>query len=1309
MKDITKTLMICILFLGLLISGLGVGFGAIDTETENDDDSNSDFPNTLKIQDGESRSATSRGIDIDWGKIQVLSEPLAGQNLNTDHSGLALFAVENDKIYVVWHDVNNTNGAGQDLDIFFRYFNGTTWGDIQVISEPIVGQNISIGHSRTPDIAVEGGKIHVVWMDENNINGAGTDGDIFYRCNLTGTNWEDIQVISEPVFGQDNNNNYSSLPMIAVDNGKIHVVWQDRFDYKNSGEDNDIFYRCNVTGSGWGDIQVISEPVLGQNMNTEGSSWPDIAAENNKTYVVWYDRTDYKGAGNNDDIFYRANLTGNGWEDIQVISNPVLGKDSNTEPYECPRIAVENDNIYVVWGGNINSHGGIYRDIFYQCNLTGTNWENMQLLNEDVQIRSIHPAIAVDNGKIHVVWQDENNTNGAGLDADVFHRCNLTGSGWSEYHVISEPVLNRNFNTADTSTSSGTFFPNCVAENGILYVTWHDTNNTDGSGTDADISFRKLGFTSPRFSVRSPKVTPRSGNTSTEFNFTIKYYNLENNPPTNIEVVIDDKEYSMLEVDTSDIDYSDGKIYYFNIKKLNIGIHTYQFNISDGINYIETKLFNDLVVENTIPEIITEDNVTAYEDKYYETIYEYEDIDNANIGQSCCWEFDTDAKWLNFFTETGQLYGTPKNSDIGQYWVNIAVDDTFEVSFTNFTLTVLDVNDLPSIITENLLVTNEDELYQVDYDAEDIDSELNNQLWTLETNASKWLIINSSSGILNGTPVNDDVGEYWVKVMINDTEGGYDFTNFSLTVLNVNDDPVIITSDILYAESDKLYEVKYRATDIDSSISKQVWSLTTNATWLSIDNTSGTLSGTPTRAQAGWYNINISVSDGDGGADWHAFILTVYNSNLPPRIINEDIIKAKVNETYFVDYNATDDRAIDLLEWSMNTNASWLKIDASLGIISGSPGPNFGGKQYWVNITVRDTENGIDFHNFTLSVFDKPKIIKINNVPKLLNFKVSPDKGDTETEFTFSVDYIDSDGDPPDSIQVVIDGVSYDMGLAPGETPFNGRYEFKTKLSEGGHSFYFTASDGIDINTSNSFNSPEIDPVNVGSKSEVYNSIFTIAIGFIIVIIITSLFIGGTEVGKYKFVSLFVVPLYNRINHDKVFENYTRGKIHGYIQAKPGDNYNSIKYALNLKNGTLTHHTRILEKEGLIKITRDGLLTRFYPVGTKIPEENKLELKEVQEELIDIIRHQPGITQHEITNLLQLSQTTLSYNLISLTRNNLIREEQVGREKKYYINPESEESLEDNKNNISELSETSLDSGGFATDLSNEGELEDKK
>ncbi|GAG99906.1 unnamed protein product, partial [marine sediment metagenome] len=205
----------------------------------------------------------SNGV-FNWSKIKVISEPVSGRDFDTRISYASRIAVENDKIYVVWWSDNNTNGAGTDDDVFYRHFDGNNWADIQVISEPVIGQNINTGRSGVPDIAVENGKIYVVWQDLDNTNGAGNnDVDIFYRCNLTGTSWEPVQVISEPIFGKNMNIGHSWSPKIAVENGKIYVVWDDVNNTNNAGNDRDMFYRCNITGFGWEPVQIISEPVSG--------------------------------------------------------------------------------------------------------------------------------------------------------------------------------------------------------------------------------------------------------------------------------------------------------------------------------------------------------------------------------------------------------------------------------------------------------------------------------------------------------------------------------------------------------------------------------------------------------------------------------------------------------------------------------------------------------------------------------------------------------------------------------------------------------------------------------------------------------------------------------------------------------------------------------------------------------------------------------------------------------------------------------------------------------------------------------------
>ena len=982
----------------------------------------------------------SSNQDFNWSQIEVISELYIGQNWNVNESKNPKIAVENDKIYVVWEDTTNITSNGIDFEIFYRYFDGNTWSDIQVISEPMPPLDKNIAPSIHPDIAVENGKIYVVWQDQQPENGAGTDPDIFYRCNLTGTSWEDIQILSEPVLGQDFNFDSSLEPKIAVENSKIYVVWYDDNKTYNAGPDFDIFYRCNLTGNGWEDIQVISEPVQG----------PDIAIENSKIYVVWTDANNTNGAGSDADIFYRYNTTGLYWETIQVISEPLIDSNTNTGNSDYSSIAVEDGNIHVVWGDQNNTKAsGTDWDIFYRCNPTGSNWEEIQVISEPILLQnyniqdSTHPVIAVNNSKIYITWWDKTDLNGAGTDDDIFYRINIAGINWENIQVLSEPIAGNNFNTGISS------MPHIAHNNDKSYIVWQDKNNTNDAGTDWDIFYRWIeGSLSPLF-LELPNVFPLSGNTSTNFNFTVTYTNIYNKGPTTISINTNSMNYPLLETDPDDLNYIDGKKYYFNKTNLDIGMHNYQFLAFDGSHLNATDIIDGPQVYNMPPKIITKENITAYEDYYYESIYEFEDIDAINIGQPLSWGFYTNASWLSFEASTATLYGTPTNDEVGEYWVNISINDTIDIDFINFTLKVVNINDNPIINTTNIEVTNEDEEYIVDYNATDIDSPIENQRWSLETNAKSWLNIDVNTGLLQGIPTNENVGTYWVNINVSDMDSGFDFTIFSLTVKNVNDPPKIITDDVLEADVNMLYEVDYNATDVDSSLPLLEWSLYTNASnWLSIHDVMGVLSGTPSINCVGcWYIVNVTVNDGDGGQDWHEFKLKVIKVNKAPQIITQNVKSAIVNITYTVDYEATDDRTpSESLQWTLETNATWLSMDSNTGILNGTPSLKDIGS-YWIRISVFDGENGWDYHEFTLRVEKEPVL-----PPELINPRMTPTKGDTETEFTFSVIYSQPDNIEPESIKVVIDGTGYDLSSS------NGRYEYVTNLTEGVHTYYFTTT-----------------------------------------------------------------------------------------------------------------------------------------------------------------------------------------------------------------------------------------------------------
>jgi archaellin len=308
------------------------------------------------------------------------------------------------------------------------------------------------------------------------------------------------------------------------------------------------------------------------------------------------------------------------------------------------------------------------------------------------------------------------------------------------------------------------------------------------------------------------------------------------------------------------------------------------------------------------------------------------------------------------------LSGTPINSHVGWFWVNVSVTDgNGGLDFINYTITVSNVNDAPQITTSDVITATEDILYSVDYEAIDIDPTQDILIWTLQTNAS-WLALNTTTGVLSGTPTNWDIGYYWVNVSVSDGKGGFDYTNFSLNVNEENDPPQIISSDIEFALEDSYYETDYNFTDIDDP--SVTWLLNTNASWLSINPSTGILNGTPDNSHVGWFWVNVTVDDGRGGIDFTNFTVTVNNTSpfittIFDEFVNED-------QLHWDDFDCDDDTQGNIT-YSLSTNASWLSIDSLTGELNGTANNTQVG-WYWVNVTVDDGNGGFDYVYYTVTV-----------------------------------------------------------------------------------------------------------------------------------------------------------------------------------------------------------------------------------------------------------------------------------------------------------------------------------------------------
>ena len=159
---------------------------------------------------------------------------------------------------------------------------------------------------------------------------------------------------------------------------------------------------------------------------------------------------------------------------------------------------------------------------------------------------------------------------------------------------------------------------------------------------------------------------------------------------------------------------------------------------------------------------------------------------------------------------------------------------------------------------------------------------------------------------------------------------------------------------------------------------------------------------------------------------------------------------------------------------------------------------------------------------------------------------------------------------------------------------------------------------------------------------------------------------AGTEVGKYRLLLVFFLPLYTRLHKEEVLDNETRGMIRGCILADPGIHYHEILRRLKLPNGSAAYHLMTLEREGFVRSQNDGRLKRFYPFEMK-PENAPVRLSRLEGFIFDAIREQEGISQSELARVLDLSNSIVHRQVRKMAESGVIRLERWGITVRCYI------------------------------------------
>ena len=325
--------------------------------------------------------------------------------------------------------------------------------------------------------------------------------------------------------------------------------------------------------------------------------------------------------------------------------------------------------------------------------------------------------------------------------------------------------------------------------------------------------------------------------------------------------------------------------------------------------------------------------------------------------------------WLSFNSETGELTGIPTLSDVGTNVSGVmTVADTAAATGTvSFNISVTGENSSPVISGTPLTSIAEDAVYS--FMVSSTDPDIGDTASYFLQNNPAWMSINEATGMVNGLPLNSDVGTMDnIIVGVRDSVGVEDSLIFSLLVTNTNDAPIITSTAGSAATEDVLFSYTLIASDIDVG-DTLTYSAPTLPDWLSFDISSQLLSGTPGDDEQGAYSVTLRVNDGTIDVD-QSFTVLVTGTNDSPTISGTPDTIISEGSFYTFTPTASDPDMGSTLSFSIINQPAWASFDFSTGTLSGTPSAADFGRTSGIIIGVGDGIVAVHLPAFDLSVVD---------------------------------------------------------------------------------------------------------------------------------------------------------------------------------------------------------------------------------------------------------------------------------------------------------------------------------------------------
>ena len=316
--------------------------------------------------------------------------------------------------------------------------------------------------------------------------------------------------------------------------------------------------------------------------------------------------------------------------------------------------------------------------------------------------------------------------------------------------------------------------------------------------------------------------------------------------------------------------------------------------------------------------------------------------------------------WASFDSSTGQLNGAPALSDVGTYAnIQISVAD----GQANATLPAFSITVLAPLAISGSAVTQT--TAGASYSFVPTTSAASGTALTFSVqNRPAWASFNSSTGELTGIAQTGTFGK--IVISVSDGVQSSALAAFSITVsanTNGNKPPTIAGHPATSVVAGSPYSFTPAASDPGGHA--LTFSIQNPPSWASFSSPSGTLSGTPTAANAGTYgNILISVSNGTQSASLAPFSIKV---GAPLKISGSPPTQVTAGKGYSFT-PTTNAPSGTALTFSIQNRPVWASFIAGTGMLSGAPAATQTGTYSGIVISVSDGVQAVALAPFSITV-----------------------------------------------------------------------------------------------------------------------------------------------------------------------------------------------------------------------------------------------------------------------------------------------------------------------------------------------------